>query len=79
MRVSGQSHTRAPLPVNVPVNIYKRLGGPQGLSEEVRKTSPLLPGFDPGTVQPVASPYTQTHSPTNLDTTLNFWTPKRVT
>jgi hypothetical protein len=34
-----------------------RLGGPQGLSERVRKISPP-PGFDPWTFQLVASRYT---------------------
>ena len=34
--------------------LYRRLGGPRGLSEWVRKISPLQ-GFDPRTVQPVAS------------------------
>jgi hypothetical protein len=34
--------------------LYMRLGGPQGLSGWVRKISPP-PGFDPWTVQPVAS------------------------
>jgi hypothetical protein len=33
------------------------LGGPQGRSGRVRKISPA-PGFDPRTVQPVASRYT---------------------
>ena len=36
---------------------YKRLGGPQGRSGPVRKISPP-PGFDPRTVQLVASRYT---------------------
>ena len=36
--------------------LYRRLGGPQGQSRQVRKTSPP-PGFDPRTVQPVASLY----------------------
>ena len=36
--------------------LYRRLGGPQGRSGQVRKISPL-PGFDPQTVQPVASHY----------------------
>ena len=36
--------------------LYGRLGGPQGQSGQVRKISPL-PGFDPQTVQPVASHY----------------------
>ena len=37
--------------------LYRRLGGPQGRSGQVRKISPL-PVFDPRTVQPVASRYT---------------------
>ena len=37
----------------VPI-VYRRLGGPQGRSGQVRKISPP-PGFDPRTVQPVAS------------------------
>ena len=36
---------------------YRRLGGPQGRSGQVRKISPP-PRFDPRTVQPVASRYT---------------------
>ena len=36
--------------------LYRRLGGPQGRSGQVRKISPP-PGFDPRTVQPVASRY----------------------
>jgi hypothetical protein len=38
--------------------LYRRLGGPQGRSGQVRKISPS-PGFDPWTVQPVASRYTE--------------------
>ena len=37
--------------------LYRRMCGPQGLSGRVRKISPP-PGFDPGTLQLVASPYT---------------------
>jgi hypothetical protein len=37
--------------------LYMRLGGPQSRSGQVRKNSPP-PGFDPRTVQPVASRYT---------------------
>ena len=37
--------------------LYRRLGGPQGRSGQVRKISPQ-PGFNPWTIQPVASPYT---------------------
>jgi hypothetical protein len=37
--------------------LYRRLGGPQGRSGQVRKISPP-PGYDPRTVQPVVSHYT---------------------
>jgi hypothetical protein len=37
--------------------LYRRLGGPQGRSGQVWKISPPL-GFDPWTIQPVASRYT---------------------
>jgi hypothetical protein len=37
--------------------LYRRLGGPQGQSGQVRKMSPP-PAFDPWTVQPVGSRYT---------------------
>jgi hypothetical protein len=37
--------------------LYMRLGGPQGQSEQVWKISPP-PGFNPWTVQPIASHYT---------------------
>ena len=37
--------------------LYRRLGGPQGRSGQVRKILPP-PGFDPRTVQPVSSHYT---------------------
>jgi hypothetical protein len=37
--------------------LYRRLGGPQGRSGQVQKILPAL-GFDPQTVQPVVSRYT---------------------
>ena len=37
--------------------LYRKLGGTQGRSGQLRKISPP-PGFDPRTVQPVASRYT---------------------
>jgi len=37
--------------------LYRKLGGPQGRPARMRKISPL-PAFDPRTVQPVASRYT---------------------
>ena len=39
------------------IPLYRRLGGTQGRSGQVRKISPPL-GFDPRTVQPIASRYT---------------------
>jgi len=47
-RFTPEKVTRYPL--------YRRLGGPQGRGGRVRKISPPL-GFDPRTVQPVASRY----------------------
>ena len=60
MRVGGQHHAPAALPpVMTRYPLYRRLGGPQGRSGRVRKISPSpSAGFDPRTVQPVASGYT---------------------
>ena len=56
--VGGQLHAPATLPpVKTRYPLYRRLGGPQGRSGRVRKTS-SPPGFDPRTVQPVAKRYT---------------------
>ena len=58
MGVGGQHHAPATLrPGKTQYPLYRRLGGPQGWSGQVRKISPP-PGFDPRTVQPVASRYT---------------------
>ena len=58
MGVGGQGHTPAALPPGkTQYPSYRRLGGPQGWSEQGQKTSPP-PGFDPWTVKPVASRYT---------------------
>ena len=57
-RVGGQRHAPAALPpAKTRYTLYRRLGGPHGQSGRVRKISPTL-GFDPRTVQPVASRYT---------------------
>ena len=57
MGVGGQHHASAALrPGKTRYPSYRRLGGPQGRSGRVRKISPP-PGFDPRTVQPVASRY----------------------
>ena len=58
MGVGGQRHAPAALPpVMTRYPLYRRLRGPQGRSVRVRKISPPLE-FDPRTVQPVASRYT---------------------
>ena len=58
MGVGGQHQAPAALPPGkTPYPLYRRLGGPQGRSGRVRKISPSQ-GFDPRTVQPVASRYT---------------------
>ena len=59
MGVGDQRHSPAvsPLGKENRYSLYRRLGGPQGRSGRVRKNSPS-PGFDPRSVQPVASRYT---------------------
>ena len=58
MGMGGQCHALAALPPGMPwYSLYRRLGGPQGWSGQVWKMSPP-PGFDPWTVQSVASHYT---------------------
>jgi len=59
MGVGGQRHAPAALPPGkTRYPLYRRLGGPRGRSGRVREISPL-PEFDPRTVQPVASRYTE--------------------
>jgi len=58
MGVGGQHQAPAALtPRKTRYPLYRRLDGPQDRSGRVRKISPS-PGFDPRTVQPVASRYT---------------------
>ena len=58
MVVGGQRQAPAALtPRKTRYPLYRRLGEPQGRSGLVRKISPSQ-GFDPRTVQPVASRYT---------------------
>jgi hypothetical protein len=55
--VGGQRHVLAALPPGkTRYPLYRRLRGTQGRSGRVRKIS-SPPGFDPRTVQPVASHY----------------------
>jgi hypothetical protein len=58
MEVGGQRHAPATLPPGKTRSpLYRRLGGPHGCSGQVRKI-PLPLEFDPQTIQPVASCYT---------------------
>ena len=58
MVMEGQHHAPATLPPGkTRYPLYRRLGGPQGWSERVRKISPS-PWFDHRTVQPVARRFT---------------------
>jgi hypothetical protein len=71
MKVGDQLHAPAALsPGDTRYPFYRRLGGPQDRSEQVRKISPP-PGFDPRTVQPVASSYTDWAMSTHLKYT--YW------
>ena len=58
MGVGGQHHALAALlPGKTWYPLCRRLAGPQSQSGQVRKISPP-PGFDPWTVQPLGSRYT---------------------
>ena len=60
MGVGGEGHVPAALPsgeTRYPLYVYRRLDRPQFRSGRVRKISPQ-PEFDPRTIQPVASRYT---------------------
>jgi hypothetical protein len=58
MELSGQRHVPAALPPGkTGYPLYRWLGALQGRSGRVRKIS-SPPGFDPRTIQPVASRYT---------------------
>ena len=69
----GFSLTPRPLftPGKTRYPLYTRLGGPQGRSGQVRKISPT-PGFDPRTVQPVASRYTDWATQLTYNLSLNL-------
>jgi hypothetical protein len=57
-REGGQQYAAAALPPGkTRYPLYRRLGGPKDRSGRVRKIS-FPPGFDPRTVQSVASYYT---------------------
>jgi hypothetical protein len=55
VEVGGQCHALVALPLGMTCcPSYRRLGGPQGQSGWMQKILPLL-GFNPQTVQPIAS------------------------
>ena len=53
--------------------LYRWLDGPQGRSGRVRKISPPSLGFDPRTVQPVASRYTDWTIPAHATRKLSYF------
>jgi hypothetical protein len=58
MGVGSQRHAQAALPPGkTRYPLYRRLGGSQGWCGQAQKIS-LPPGYDPRTVQPVVSRYT---------------------
>jgi hypothetical protein len=66
MGLGGQGQASAALPPGkTRYSLCRRLGGSQGRSVRVRKIS-SPPGFDPRTVQLVASPYTDYATPTRI-------------
>ena len=74
--VGSQRQTPAALPPGkTGYPLYRKVGGAQGQSGRVWKISPP-PGFDPWTVQPVASHYTDWAIPAHEVhcTKVNIWT-----
>jgi hypothetical protein len=68
MGVSDQRHAQADLPPGkTRYPLYRGLGGPQGQSGQVQKIS-SPPEFDPRTIQPVASHYTDSTIPAHTST-----------
>ena len=64
--MDGQLHAPAALPPGkTRYPLYRRLGGPQLRSGRVQKISPQ-PGFDPQTLQPVVSHYTDCTIPAHM-------------
>ena len=64
--VGGQRHDPAALlPGKTRYGLYRKMDGLQGWSGQVWKISPQ-PGFDPRTVQPVASRYTDYAIPAHI-------------
>ena len=67
MGMGGQLYTPAVLPqIKTRYPLYRRLGGANGWCGQVQKIS-SLPVFDPRTVQPVASHYTDWANPAHKE------------
>ena len=76
--MGGQRHAPAALPPGkTQYPLYRRLGGPQGRSGRVRKISPPQ-GFDPRTVQPEASRYTDWAIPAHINNNIHMYFTLRV-
>jgi len=68
MGVIGQCHAPANLPTGkTQYPLYTRLSGAQGWSGQVQKIS-SPPGFDPQTIQPIASHYSDSTIPAHTST-----------
>ena len=65
MGEGGQAHAPAALPPVTRYSLYRRLSGSRVRSQLLRIISPP-PGFDPLTVQPVASSYTDYAFPAHM-------------
>jgi len=78
MGVGGQRHDPAALPPGkTRYPLYKRLGGPQGRSGRLWKMS-SPPGFDPRTVQPVASTFCKQIQFVPRREPVNYWNDLQV-
>ena len=83
MGVGGQRHDTSALPPGkTRYQLHRGLGGPHGpVWTGAEKSRPLPPGFDPRTVQPVASRYTDCAIPAphirqlNIPASLPQWEP----
>jgi len=71
--VGGKCHAPAALTLEkTRYPLYRSLGGPQSRSGQVRKISPP-PGFDPRTVQPASSRYTDYAIPASIPQGCNIY------
>jgi hypothetical protein len=77
MGMGGQRHAPATYLWKETRNpLYGRLSEPQGRSRRVQRIS-RLPGFDPGSVEPIASRYTDCSIPAHYDYKQRSYLPVR--